>query len=132
MKTITQERIHLYVLQTQRVLKQVNSCDVLICTDNAYLTDICQSMLVSIQESLPESGVLGDKLRAGDAGAATSIHSAVFSSFNALSSLNETYFDKFVDSHGSNLDETDTAKARAQLEKIIADLDTIIKLTKSE
>lgn len=130
---IIQNRININAVQVQRVLKMViNEDRVTISTSNAHLTDLCQSTLLYMLESVEE--IKKDKyhlLDADDAALISSVYSALNSAYEAIREVNEEYFDKYIECKSFVMDEKATNKAREALKKVLADLATVVELTEN-
>lgn len=130
---IIQNRININAVQVQRVLKMViNEDRVTISTFNAHLTDLCQSTLLYMLESVEE--IKKDKyhlLDADDAALISSVYSALNSAYEAIREVNEEYFDKYIECEAFTTDEKATNEAREALKKVLADLATVVELTEA-
>lgn len=130
---IIQNRININAVQVQRVLKMViNEDRVTISTSNAHLTDLCQSTLLYMLESVEE--IKKDKyhlLDADDAAIIASLYSALTSASATIERINKDYFDDYIECEAFTTDEKATNEAREALKKVLADLATVVELTET-
>lgn len=99
MSTINQKKLEAEVVQVKRVLEIVMESDVLFCKNNAFLTDICQSMLLNMSDRLDDQEYYEDE------SADSVVEALVESAYCMIATVNELYFDQFLDDDSTTVDD---------------------------